>query len=132
MRRFVVFGLLLSVAGCADLTGAPPVAPTPATPVFFQPFSAALDKPALDTIAEAAKVAANEPGARVTVVGAADPIGSLKANAYLSKTRAQVVADQLEADGVDPARIRVRAIGETNTPTGATQSGRRALIEIGG
>jgi hypothetical protein len=132
MNRLMVFAIVLSTAGCATLGGAPPVPPEPATPVFFQPFSAALDGPALATITAAAKVANNEPGAPVTVTGAADPVGSARANLYLSKTRAQVVADQLEADGVDPSRIRIQAIGETTGPTGAAQGGRRALIQIGG
>jgi outer membrane protein OmpA-like peptidoglycan-associated protein len=130
MKSILRLGAFLAVTGCTVLPGGPPTPSTPATPVFFQPFSAAMDQPALTTIAQAAKLAAEEPDAQITVIGAADPTGSPKANAYLAKTRAQVVADQLSADGVPPARIRTSSAGPVPTPTGATQSGRRVLIEV--
>jgi outer membrane protein OmpA-like peptidoglycan-associated protein len=125
---------MLAMSGCTDigLDGGPPIPSTPATPVFFQPFSAALDQPALATIADAAKVANQEPDTRVVVIGAADSVGSAAANAYLSKARAQVVADQLVSDGVDASRIRTRGAGEVSGPADTKQASRRALIEIGG
>jgi outer membrane protein OmpA-like peptidoglycan-associated protein len=132
MRKFLVFSMLWGVSACAYLPGGPPVPTTPATPVFFQPFSAALDPAALSTIASAAQAANEEPGVRVTVIGAADNTGTPAANRYLSETRAQVVADTLVADGVDRSRIRVRGIGETGAPNDMAQSSRRALISIGG
>jgi outer membrane protein OmpA-like peptidoglycan-associated protein len=102
--------------------------------VFFQPFSAALDAPALTTIASVAQEAKEKPGTRVTVTGAADSVGSSKANKDLSQTRAQVVADALVSDGVAPGRIHTRAIGIApshaayGTPA---QYARRALIQVG-
>jgi outer membrane protein OmpA-like peptidoglycan-associated protein len=122
--------------GCAPMWGmSPPEPATPGTPVFFQPFSAALDQSALATIASAAKAAEAQPNATVYVTGAADPVGSALANKYLSETRAQVVADQLVADGVAAERVHTRAIGIASAPmdegSGAAQVSRRALIQVG-
>ncbi len=139
LRKFLVFSMLGAVAGpLAGCAGFPGMAggqgpTTPATPVFFQPFSAALDQPALTIIAATAKAANAQPDAPITVTGAADSVGSTKANELLSQTRAQVVADALVTDGVAPSRITVTGIGESTTPaTGAAaQFSRRALIQIG-
>ena len=142
MQKLLMISLLcgsaVSLTGCAGMLQnfpgmGPPAATAPATPVFFQPFSAALDQPALNNITSAAKAANAQPQARVIVVGAADTVGSAPANKYLSETRAQVVADALVADGVAQDRIHTRAIGETalslpaNTPA---QFSRRVLIRI--
>jgi len=133
MRKLMMISVLYGLVGCAALPGmGPPAASSPATPVFFQPFSAALDAPALSTISSAAQEAQAEPDARVVVTGAADPVGSAKANKYLSETRAQVVADALVADGVPRGRIKLRAAGAVQSPGGSTQAGRRALIQIEG
>ncbi len=139
MRKFLVISMLCAVAGplagCADFPGlgGGQGATSPATPVFFQPFSAALDQPALTVIAAAAKAANAEPGVPVKVTGAADSVGGSKANELLSETRAQVVADALVTDGVAQSRITVTGIGEATTPTtgAAAQFSRRALIQIG-
>ena len=135
MKKLLILGVLAGLGGCAALE--PPAGtPTPATPVFFQPFSAALDQPALNNIASAAKAANAQPDVPVTVIGSADSVGSAKANKYLSETRAQVVADQLAADGVAQDRLRIHARGiiqptieASGTPV---QAARRVLIEIGG
>ncbi len=136
MRKILVISVLCGLSGgCAMLPGARPAPLTvPDIPVFFQPFSAALDQPALNTIATAAKFAGNYPDAPILVVGAADTVGGTKANELLSETRAQVVADQLVADGVAQSRITEKGLGETTTPGSAlpTQFSRRALIRIGG
>lgn len=134
MKKFLILSALAGLAGCANLD-APQGPPPPATPVFFQPFSAALDQPALDTIATVAKAANEKPTAPVTVIGAADSVGSVKANGYLSQTRAQVVADQLVADGVDQSRLIVRGKGIVQPSYAASgtaaQVARRVTIEIG-
>jgi len=132
-----MISVLCALGGCAYPPGIdflqPRVAPEPATPVFFQPFSAALDQPALATIQAAAAQANAEPRARVYVTGAADGSGGLAANKDISQARAQVVADALESDGVAPGRIRIRSAGTVASPSGpGAQAGRRALIQIGG
>jgi len=132
MRRLLILGALLALAGCAT-SAPPPLATTaPATPVFFQPFSAALDQPALAAIAAAATAASERPDAKIIVLGAADAGGNTEANILLSKTRARVVADQLVADGVGPSRIHARGIGEQSAMEASAQSARRVLIRIEG
>ncbi len=139
MKNFLIVSMLCGLGGCASLQQmtdmAPPPPQMPATPVFFQTFSAALDDSALTAIGSAAKMANADPNARVRVIGAADSVGSIKANKYLSETRAQVVADALAADGVSPHRIYPRGdgIAPAPAPPGTpAQSARRVLIEIGG
>jgi outer membrane protein OmpA-like peptidoglycan-associated protein len=120
----------------ASFTTAAALSPLPpAVPVFFQPWSAALDASALKAIATAAKVAKDNPTEDVLVTGAADSVGSKQANIYMSETRAQVVADQLVVDGVSQDRIRTKADGivPSPTPTGTySQFARRVLIQVGG
>jgi outer membrane protein OmpA-like peptidoglycan-associated protein len=132
MKKMVFFSMLAGLGGCADA----PQITSAATPVFFQPFSAALDEPALSTIASVAKTANAQPDASVIVVGAADSVGSELANKYLSQTRAQVVADQLVSDGVAQSRLRIHGRGiiqPTDEATGTpVQAARRVLITIGG
>jgi outer membrane protein OmpA-like peptidoglycan-associated protein len=134
MKKILMFSLLCALSGCdsGSMMDASAVN-APATPVFFQPFSAALDESAMTTIANAAKAAEAQPDATVIVTGAADSVGSSLANKYLSETRAQVVADALAADGLVPSRIHTRAVGIANAPgpVGApAQSARRVLIQI--
>lgn len=134
MRKILYISLLLGVAGCSYLPpylGGPQVATAPETPVFFQPFSAALDASALTAIAAAAAAAQQQPAADVTVTGAADTVGSTQANMVLSKARAQAVAGQLVADGVTMSRIHAYGIGETGRPDNKAQANRRVLISIG-
>lgn len=135
MKRIFGMILLAGLAGCA--ANAAPKGPLPpAVPVFFQPWSAALDNNALNAIAQAAQGAKAMPSADVLVTGAADSTGSAQANRYLSETRAQVVADQLAADGVEASRIKVQGVGVVPTagvPNGSpAQFARRVLIQVGG
>ena len=134
MKKFLMISVLYGLSGCASLPFmGPPASTAPATPVFFQTFSAALDQSAISTIASAAKTANQKPNARITVIGAADGVGSARANKYLSETRAQVVADALVADGVAAERIHIRGMGIAPSAVAAgtpAQSSRRVLIEI--
>ncbi len=94
-----------------------------------------MDNHALSAIASAAQQAKATPGTEVVVTGAADSTGSSTANRDISKTRAQVVADQLTADGVDPAHIKVCGVGTVAAPTqnsSPAQYARRVLIQVGG
>jgi outer membrane protein OmpA-like peptidoglycan-associated protein len=126
MRR-VARLLLLTVAAC---TASVPSAPHLFI-VFFQEWSAAIDPPAIQAIGAGAQWAKDHPGAVVKVIGYADPTGSAAANDYMSRTRAQVVADRLVADGVDRARIVLGAQGATDF-TLTSQESRRVEIAIGG
>ncbi len=124
MRRFACL-LLLLVAACAT-SGPPPHRII----VFFQEWSAAIDAPASSAITQAAQWAKDHPADAIRVTGYADPTGSAEANVYMSRTRAQVVADQLVTDGVDRSRIVIAAQGATGF-TQTTQESRRVEIAIG-
>lgn len=134
MKKMFIVCTLAALTGCAMQ----PVATTPvgpAAPVFFQPFSVALDAPAQAVIASAAQSAKGTPQARVIVTGAADSVGSEKLNDYISEARAQIVADTLVQDGVPEERIEIRANGITQAltpvPNGTpAQSARRVLIQL--
>ena len=99
--------------------------------VFFQEWSAALDDNAQAAINAAAQWANAHPAEPVIVTGFADPEGSRKANIDLSRTRAQVVVDQLTRDGVVPGRIRLTAQGPTDFSQ-TSQESRRVVIAIAG
>jgi outer membrane protein OmpA-like peptidoglycan-associated protein len=129
MRRLSVFALLLGLGACAPTVTAP--GPAQTFPVFFSEWSASLDQPAIGVIANAANAAKQAPNAIVTVVGYADPAGSTEANIYMSRTRAQVVSDQLVADGIPAARIRHTGRGPTDF-TATAQESRRVEIDVGG
>lgn len=131
MPRHVWLLAGLALAACTATQTAVRAAPVPNYVVFFQEWSAGLDQPALQTIATAAAAAAKNPTAPVNVTGYADPLGSKQANIYLSETRAQVVIDQLTADGVAPERTHLHAAGITNYSL-TSQESRRVVITIGG
>ena len=124
MRRFACL-LLFTVAACT----APVQAPHKAL-VFFQEWSAAIDPPAANSVSEAAQWAKDHPATVLKVIGYADPTGSAAANEYMSRTRAQRVADELVNDGVDRSRITVTALGATGF-TQSSQESRRVDIDIG-
>jgi|SRR5271166_4012238 len=126
MRRFACL-LLVLVAACTATAPTPPHRIL----VFFQEWSAAIDKPASGAITEAAQWAKDHPADAIKVTGYADPTGSALANDYMSRTRAQVVADQLVTDGVDRSRIVIGAQGATGF-TQTSQESRRVEVAIGG
>ncbi len=109
MRRRLMLGLMLALAGC---TITPP-ADAPKLVVFFQPWSADLDDAGKAAIANAGTWARNNPTQMLLVTGYADPEGSPEANIAISRARAQVVVDALVAGGVPPARIKRQGKGET-------------------
>ncbi len=128
MRRLVAGLLLLSsLAACSNSD--PPASQK--FLVFFQEWSASLDDNAQGAITAAAGWAAQHPAEVVTVTGFAAPDGSQEANVALSRTRAQVVVDQLQKDGVANSRIRLTAQGPTDF-TLAPQESRRVEIGIAG
>jgi outer membrane protein OmpA-like peptidoglycan-associated protein len=116
--------LLLSL-----LTGTAYAQQAPAYVVFFQEWSAALDDSAQGVIGNAAAWAKAHPDRIVQVVGSADPTGSRQANILLSELRAQVVVDQLAADGVDTQRIAQTGTGAVQF-TLTSQESRRVTISF--
>jgi len=135
MKKILILSVLAGLGGCASVPVSEPVGS--ATPVFFQPYSAALDGPARETIASLAKAANATPDKPVIVTGAADSVGSAKLDEDISEARAQMVADTLVQDGVAPARITIRSVGSTPAlvpvPAGTmVQSSRRVLVQLGG
>lgn len=95
-------------------------------PVFFQSWSADLDPGARKAIGRVAVVLKATPTSGVWVVGYADRDGSAAANRLLSRTRAQVVMDQLILDGVDASQIHQVGLGGTGSAQHA-QEGRRVM-----
>jgi len=98
--------------------------------VFFQDWSAAIGPAARRVIAHAATWAKTHPRIALTVTGAADRIGTVKANHLLSELRAQVVTDQLARDGVPVRGVRQVSLGAVGT-AGKSQASRRVIISFG-
>ena len=113
----------------------PPVPPviTLAADVLFDFDKAVIKdafKPELDRIAALLK---QNPKVQVFVDGHTDTMGPAAYNRKLSERRARAVADYLAARGVDPARMTVRAFGETKlaVPTpDETPEPRNRRVEI--
>lgn len=126
MRRFTVLGLLLALAACAGSAASG----GQRYPVYFQEWSASLDDGGRAAVAQAAGWANSHPAAVVHVIGYADPEGTPQANRDLSRTRAQVVADGLAADGVATQRIRIEGAGAVGFAMDSQES-RRVTISLG-
>jgi outer membrane protein OmpA-like peptidoglycan-associated protein len=126
MRRLLMLLLLLTIASASRAADAP----AQKFVVFFQEWSAALDDSAQAVITRAADWVKSHPGNIAHVSGFADPTGSKQANVMMSDLRAQVVADQLQTDGIDPQRIRQRGHGAVQFAL-TSQESRRVEISIG-
>lgn len=126
MRRSLPFAFLLlfAAAGAARAEDATRFV------VYFESWSALIQPAAQTIIAAAAASAKQHPAAPVIVTGYASTIGSVAANALLSQLRAQVVDDELVADGVAAIRITHTATGETSFLVEPVES-RRVVIQIG-
>jgi outer membrane protein OmpA-like peptidoglycan-associated protein len=125
-RLAAVLGLLLCIAACASSRPA-----SQKFVVYFEAWSASLDDAGRKGVGTAARWAKEHPGQIVTVSGFADPKGGQQANIDMSRTRAQVVLDQLVRDGVDRNRIRLAAHGPTDYTLTSLES-RRVEIGIAG
>jgi outer membrane protein OmpA-like peptidoglycan-associated protein len=116
--------IIAAVGGCS-----------PANPqkfsVFFEPYSAALDPQARDTIRAAADFAGSNPMLPVIVAGfAAPPDPKLDVDG-LSANRAAAVKQLLVSDGVRPDRIATEANGTTDPKNLPNISVRRVDISVG-
>ena len=131
MRRLAAFALLLMMGACAHAVPGTPAAAGQSYAVYFQEWSAGLDGSGRKAVSQAADNAHQHPGVPILVSGyAANDTGSNAANQLLSRTRAQVVVDQLRADGVDVSRIRINAQGATSYQLDPLEA-RRVNIAVG-
>ncbi len=132
MRRLAAFALLLFMGACAHAVPGTPAAAGVSFAVYFQEWSAGLDAAGRKAVAQAAEQARRNPGVPIVVTGfAANDTGSNAANQLLSRTRAQVVIDQLREDGADSHRIRLAANGATAYQLDPVEA-RRVTISVGG
>ena len=128
--RLVALGIVFLLAACVHPHPGTPAAAGQNYVIFFQSFSANLDDAAQGAIQAAAASARAHPGVPITVAGYASPVGSAQANADLSRTRAQVVSDGLVSHGVEPGRIKRKALGEVDYTLDPVES-RRVEISVG-
>jgi outer membrane protein OmpA-like peptidoglycan-associated protein len=121
---FPVMLLILTLAGCSQT-------PPQKFSVFFEPYSAALDPQARETINLAADAARANQALPITVAGfSAPPDPGLDVNG-LSAQRTTAVKQRLVSDGVRPDRIATVASGITDPKTLPNVSVRRVDISIG-
>jgi len=130
MRRRLACLLLLTLpAACAQMSGGPSTA---TFPVFFAPYSADLDQPALDGVHAAAAFAKANARQPIILIGYAAPPDPGKDVPGLSDKRAEAVKAALVSDGLNPNRISTVAQGTTapkdNMPS---VSVRRVDISVG-
>lgn len=83
--------------------------------VYFDEFSAYLSPRSKAIIARAAKEAKKTGAKTITVQARASATGTVQTNKYLAMTRASIVADQLEADGIEAAMVEQEPIGQTGS-----------------
>jgi outer membrane protein OmpA-like peptidoglycan-associated protein len=117
--------LLAALGGCSWLTDSQKYS------VYFQPYSAELDPPALETVHAAAGFARDHPLQLVAVDGFSAPPDPKLDVAGLSARRAEVVKQVLVSDGVRPERITIAANGITDPKELPTVAVRRVDISVG-
>ena len=115
-RYFLGFLVIGALAGCAAQGPAPQEGER--FLVYFDEFSANITPQAQSVIDEAAAKAKATGAKAIRIEAHASATGSTAANQKLTETRAQVVADALQKDGIDPGMVHQVAAGQT--PTGDT------------
>ena len=98
--------------------------------LYFGSWSALIEPAAQQTVAAAAAAAKQNADATIAVTGYASTIGSTAANTLLAQLRAQIVYDELIADGVSASRIILTATGATSFLVEPVES-RRVVIQVG-
>lgn len=83
--------------------------------VYFNEFSAYLPPRSKEIIAKAAKEAKVSGAKSITVQARASATGTVQTNKYLAMTRASIVSDELEADGIPAAMVQQEPIGQTGS-----------------
>lgn len=81
--------------------------------VFFAESSAALDDTALETLGKQAKWLTDYPAYKIKIEGFADDPGGAPANLALGIKRAQAAQNFFAAQGIAPARMRIKSFGST-------------------
>ena len=81
--------------------------------MLFKTGDSALTAGGTDRLNMLATFLAKNPDVDVEITGYADPRGNSQANMALSRARAQRVADQLSAQGIQTSRLQVSALGES-------------------
>ena len=105
-----------AAAGGTPPVGAAPVEATlPRYLIYFDEFSAYLSPRAKTMIAQIAKKAKATGTKSITVQARASATGTVQTNKYLAMTRASIVADELEADGIPAAMVQQQPIGQTGS-----------------
>ncbi len=125
MRHLSAFGLVLCLAACALLqpSGRRFV-------IYFDPGSAQIVDTAHAVVAGAAAWAKDHPDMPVTVAAYADINGSEKANADITRLRAQAVIDGLVGNGIAATRIQRREVGAVTAEINTHES-RRVEVTVG-
>lgn len=75
---------------------------------YFNTASSRLSTEGKKAVDELAKILLKEPKMTVTVTGRADPMGPTAINEQLCLQRAEAVAKELRARGVDPSRVKIQ------------------------
>lgn len=75
---------------------------------YFNTGSARLNADGKKAIDDLANMLKKEPAMNITVIGRSDPLGAPKFNDHLCLERAQVVANELTAHGIDLRRVKVQ------------------------
>lgn len=102
--------------------------------VLFDSGKATLQPGARTKLRELAGILDRYPRTTVSITGNTDSRGSVELNDRLSRERAQAVADELIANGVNPARIATFGAGASNpvatndTPEGRQQNRRVDIV----
>jgi peptidoglycan-associated lipoprotein len=104
-----------AAAQSAPVAAAPADARTPRYLIYFDEFSAYLSPRAKTIIAQIAKKAKTSGAKSITVQARASATGTVQTNKYLAMTRASIVADELEADGIPAAMVQQQPIGQTGS-----------------
>jgi outer membrane protein OmpA-like peptidoglycan-associated protein len=124
MRFRLTAVLLLAAAGCS------PVEPQRFS-VYFQPYSADLDRQARETIDSAARFAQAHPRLPITLTGYSAPPDPKLDVEGLSASRMAIVKQVLVGDGVEASRVSAAAKGITDPKSLPAVAVRRVDIGIG-
>ncbi|HEV7997417.1 MAG TPA: OmpA family protein [Stellaceae bacterium] len=104
-----------AAGGAPSAAAAPAEAQMPRYLIYFDEFSAYLSPRAKRIIADIAKKAKTTGTKSITVQARASATGTVQTNKYLAMTRASIVADELEADGIPAVMVQQQPIGQTGS-----------------